>query len=183
MPAAPSNDIITLIRDDHQLVKRRLSDVPGAPTDLKASEFWELTQQLVRHEVAEEVVVYPALRELPGGDAVADSCIAEQSEAEELLAEMEDMDATSDAFDTALRKLTEAVLSHAEHEEKDVLTLLGEKDSSAHLAELGERYQVAKNSAPTHPHPNAPDTPPGNKVMGPITAVIDRMRDEIRSVA
>jgi hemerythrin superfamily protein len=33
----------------------------------RAEAFWQLTELLVRHEVAEEVVVYPALRKLTGG--------------------------------------------------------------------------------------------------------------------
>jgi iron-sulfur cluster repair protein YtfE (RIC family) len=47
---------------------------------------------LVRHEVAEELVVYPIIRRAPGGEQEAKTRIAEQSEAEELLAEMEKLD-------------------------------------------------------------------------------------------
>jgi|GEM_PF-5487241 len=39
---------------------------------LEQDLFWKLTNDLVRHEVAEERVVYPLLRGLPGGETVAD---------------------------------------------------------------------------------------------------------------
>jgi hypothetical protein len=31
--------------------------------------------------------------------------------------------------------------------------------------------------APTHPHPNAPDTPPGNVVGGAAAGMLDKARD------
>jgi Hemerythrin HHE cation binding domain len=182
VPTPPADDIIKLICEDHELVKLRLAEVPKSPRDPRGEAFWKLTHELVRHEAAEEVVVYPALRQLPRGGAVADSCIEEQSEAEQLLAHMEDMDTAGESFLSALGELTQAVLSHAEHEEKDVVSLLAESETSARLLELGERYQTAKNSAPTHPHPNPPDAPPVNKVVGPVAALYDRIRDEISSV-
>jgi hypothetical protein len=37
--------------------------------------------------------------------------------------------------------------------------------------------------APTHPHPNAPDTPPGNMVLGPVAALADRFRDAMRKAS
>lgn len=182
MPTTTPDDIIELIDEDHGLIKQRLFDAQQASKDRKAAAFWELTQQLVRHEVAEELVVYPDLRELPGGSAIADACIAEQGKAERSLADMEDMDVTADEFDSALVELSTAVLAHAQHEEREVLSLLREHCTAEQLLELGGRYQKAKSSAPTHPHPNAPDTPPGNKIVGPIAAVFDRIRDEIGSV-
>lgn len=182
MPKQPATDIIEMIREDHEIIKQGLTELPKSAGELRAAEFWALTQQLVRHEVAEEVVVFPALRQLPGGDAVADSCIAEQSEAERLLADMEDMDAGGQVFAGALQDLTAAVVAHAEHEERDVLTLLREAESSEHLVEMGARYSSAKEHAPTRPHPNAPNTPPGNRVVGPVAALFDRIRDAISSV-
>lgn len=48
--------------------------------------------------------------------------------------------------------------------------------------ELGRRYVKAKDAAPTHPHPHAPDTPPGNVVLGPVAALVDRVRDAAATV-
>lgn len=47
------------------------------------------------------------------------------------------------------------------------------------LDELGEKTRRAKKTAPTRPHPSAPDTPPGNKLLGPGVGLVDRARDLI----
>ena len=41
---------------------------------------------------------------------------------------------------------------------------------------------MVKKSAPPQPHPKAPDNPPSNKIVGPMAALVDRIRDEISSV-
>lgn len=45
------------------------------------------------------------------------------------------------------------------------------------LNELGDKVRTAKKTAPTRPHPSAPDTPPGNKLLGPGVGLMDRARD------
>jgi len=42
--------------------------------------------------------------------------------------------------------------------------------------DLGSRYEKAKASAPTRPHPHAPDTPPANKMLGPIAVLFESAR-------
>src|SRR6185437_6140227 len=96
--AAPSDDLVSVITQDHNAVRQRLSEFDSASPGSREELFWKLTDQLVRHEVAEQVVVYPALRELPGGGEVADLRIAEEENAEKLLASMEHLDPTGDEF-------------------------------------------------------------------------------------
>lgn len=177
MNTAPPDGIVTLLVEDHRSVEQRMADFVGTAPDSRAEAFWKLTDELVRHEVAEEVILYPALRSLPGGDRLADQRITEESEAEAQLARMEKLDPTSPEFMAEFTDLRAAVLEHAKAEERQVFPLVNEKVSSVRLVDLGERYQKAKHSAPNHPHPHAPDTPPGNKVVGPLAALIDRIRD------
>lgn len=40
----------------------------------------------------------------------------------------------------------------------------------------------AYSSAPTRPHPSAPDTSPGNAIAGPVAALSDRIRGAVRHV-
>jgi hypothetical protein len=39
--------------------------------------------------------------------------------------------------------------------------------------------QRVKDMAPTRPHPAAPDTPPGDLLLGPVTGLFDRLRDVV----
>ncbi|MBT3154973.1 hypothetical protein HTV45_29565 [Streptomyces sp. CHD11] len=43
--------------------------------------------------------------------------------------------------------------------------------------ELGEKVRMAKETAPTRPHPAATDTPPANKLLAPGAGMVDRLRD------
>lgn len=54
---------------------------------------------------------------------------------------------------------------------------------SADLAVLGEAMEAAKKMAPTHPHPMAPDCPPGNIVSGAWAKILDSGKDLVRGTA
>lgn len=84
------HDIIAELLNDHQQVKQMFSRMEQVAPGQAREMFWELTNELVRHEVAEEEILYPEVRKaLPQGDQLADERINEQSEAEELLAQIE----------------------------------------------------------------------------------------------
>jgi hemerythrin superfamily protein len=142
------SDVVTLLLEDHQEAKRALQTFEDADRARWAELFRKLADTLVRHEVAEEVVVYPVLRDEPGGAAIADARIAEQAEAEDLLSQMEQMDPTSDEFAEAFSTLQSAVLEHAGSEEAEVLPLLQEQEPSERLVEMGKRYTKVKSFAP-----------------------------------
>jgi hemerythrin superfamily protein len=174
-------DLIDLLLEDHQAAEALLGQVGQSGVD-QSQLFHDLVHDLVGHEVAEEEVVYPVVRSsLPGGDAVAEPRIAEQQQAEELLAKMEKMDEGSAEFAQALSHLRDEALAHAQKEEADVFPKLRDAVSRDRLVQLGQAYRMAKATAPTHPHPHAPNTPPGNLAAGSIAAIADRVRDAARS--
>jgi hemerythrin superfamily protein len=181
MAVLPTDDIVTLLAQDHETVGQRFTELESAAPELRADLFWELVTQLVRHEVAEEVIVYPALRHEPGGSAVADARQAEEAEAEKMLARLEKVDPTTEQFLGAIRDLHAAVLEHASNEEAEVFPLLLANEEPDFLTQLGQKFKGEKLAAPTHPHPHTPNTALANKVAGPIVAFIDRLRDEARA--
>lgn len=179
-----ATSIIKLIRADHERVKEHFGGLEDVSGDKLADWFCELRELLVRHEVAEEMTLYPTFRsEVAEGDKIADARIAEQQAAESKLAELEKMDPQSPSFLADLMQLRPAVLEHAKKEEADVLSRLEQVLSAERLEDLGRTYELAMASAPTHPHPHAPDTPPGNLVLGPVAAIADRMRDAIKKAS
>jgi hemerythrin superfamily protein len=176
-------NLVQLLLADHRQAEHLLDRFADVGADRRDEAFCELTYTLVRHEVAEEEVVYPVLRRyVDGGDDLADMRIAEQAKAEELLAEMEKAGVDSAAFPAMFTTLRSEVLAHAQAEELSVFPELTTSVRADELRELGTRYNLAKKVAPNHPHPHAPDTPPGNLVLGPVAAVVDRARDAIRAV-
>ncbi|HWE71350.1 MAG TPA: hemerythrin domain-containing protein [Acidimicrobiales bacterium] len=176
----PPHSVIDLLLADHEQVERLFEQMIDGEVDLWPQRFCELRERLVQHEAAEEVVVYPALRQVdPAGGSIADSRLREQAAAEKMLEEMEGMDEGDPAFAEALPALQAAVLEHAEAEEEQVFPRLERFVDPGVLLEMGEKYQAAKSSAPTHPHPHIPNTPPVNRLLAPVAAVADRMRDAI----
>ena len=170
-------ELVALLAEDHQLITTRFSEVAEAGPSTIREAFWKLADVLVRHEVAEETVVYPLMRGWPEGDRIADERITEQGEAERSLAELESLDPGTPEFETHLSQLQTMVTDHARREEDTVFPLLRQHVPSEDAVLLGERYSAAKASAPNHPHPSLPDTPPGNVIMGNIAALFDRVRD------
>jgi hemerythrin superfamily protein len=184
MAGTATDDIVTKLLKDHQQAKQMLSRMQQGGTSKAREMFWDLTKELVRHEIAEEEVVYPEVRKtVPNGERLADARIKEQAEAEELLKKMEKAGADDKGFPANFEKLHKAVLEHAEKEERLIFEPMRTAIDAERRATLGQRYEKAKAAAPTHPHPGAPDTPPGNIVLGPVAALIDRARDAMHKAA
>jgi hemerythrin superfamily protein len=176
-------DVLTLLKQDHQAAEALLRQFDQTALADREEYFCEVVHTLVAHEVAEELVVYPVLRDgSREGEEVVYARIGEQAEAEATLAELEDIDRQSDEFTTTFLRLRDAVLAHAQGEEATVFPLLVTATTVEKRQELGDRYQKAQEIAPTHPHPHAPDMPPGNTIIGPITAIFDRFRDVLHRV-
>jgi len=146
--------LVPLLLANHEEAKSRLQRVEQAAASKRDEAFCELTYALVRHEVAEEEVVYPAVRRyVDGGDDLADMRIAEQSKAEDLLAEMEKVGVGSPQFPAMFTTLRSEVLAHAQAEGQSVFSELSA--SPDELLELGKRYELAKMVAPTRPPASA----------------------------
>lgn len=176
--------VIEKLLEDHQLVRKTFASFETAGRAQWWDIFEKITRDLVQHEIAEEEIVYPVVRkQLPDGDDLADTRISEQSEAEELMEKMEKKGRKDKNFAANLTKLRLAVLEHAAEEERTVFAPLANAVDRDQLEKMADRYEKAKQTAPTHPHPMAPDTPPGNMVLGPVAAMADRFRDAMRKAS
>src|SRR3954454_17218174 len=113
-------DVIEVLEHDHREVEemfKELESLRGAATDEARSRRKELTDQvtieLVRHSVAEEVLVYPKVEDKVGEDEV-EHAREEHAEAEETLKRLEKLDADDPAFDDELATLMEEIRHHIE---------------------------------------------------------------------
>ncbi|MFJ8849336.1 hemerythrin domain-containing protein [Streptomyces sp. NPDC102437] len=138
----------------------------------------ELTIELVRHSVAEEMYLYPAVRKhVEDGDVIADKELSDHAQVEQHLKDLEGMAADDPQFDPLVAQLKLEVSGHVRDEEDRLFPLLAAACTPAALDELGDKVRTAKKMAPTRPHPSAPSTPPGNKLLGPGVGLVDRARD------
>nr|WP_243719800.1 hemerythrin domain-containing protein [Actinomadura sp. KC06] len=79
---------------------------------------------------------------------------------------MEQTDTEDQRFTTLVRRLIDDVSAHVQEEEGTLFPGLAGNTGPDEPRTLGDKVQSAKRTAPTRPHPSAPDTPPLNKLTG-----------------
>ncbi|MEU7057992.1 hemerythrin domain-containing protein [Streptomyces sp. NPDC046197] len=175
-------DVIQELTTDHREVEEIFAQIEALPTgDKRRKDLAEqATIELVRHSVAEEMYLYPAVRHhLPDGDSIADREIEDHSEAERTMKELEDCSAGEARFDQLIGRLMREIREHVTDEEQNLFPQLRQAAGADALEDLGEKVRRAKKVAPTRPHPAAPDTPPANKLLAPGAGLVDRIRDAV----
>lgn len=178
-----TQDIITLITQDHEEVRQLLAQIETAEAEERGELFRTLVGELARHEASEEAIVHPTLRdEVSDGQTVAQEVLEEENQAEKLLARMEDMDPATPEFMEAFNSLRDDVIAHADHEEREEHPRLRETLSEDRRRHMAEGWTQLKELAPTRPHPHTPQTPEVRAAVGPIAGVFDRARDAARRV-
>ncbi|HEX5742259.1 MAG TPA: hemerythrin domain-containing protein [Pilimelia sp.] len=177
-------DLVDVLLTDHREIETLFRRWESA--DITATERRTLTDvaiaELVRHAVAEEEYLYPTIQEiLPDGVAVAEREIAAHAEVERLMKDLEARDAEDPDFLATGRSLIAAVRAHVAEEEAELFPALREACAPSTLERLAGMAEMAKASAPTRPHPSAPDHPPWNMLLAPGLGLVDRLRDALRS--
>jgi hemerythrin superfamily protein len=174
------DDVVAFLTAQHNLIEDMFDEVLLA-SDPEAREkpFIELRQLLAVHETAEEMLVHPRVRrEFKAGDEIVDSLLKEEHDAKEQLAKIEKIDVTSQHFIDELGKLRDAVLEHAEQEERDEFPKLQGELDDAELKRMGSAVRAAEAIAPTRPHPGV-ESAKLNFAVGPFASMLDRARDLI----
>ena len=178
-------DAVDLILADHRLVDHlfdRYEAMDGSePPEVKRELVREFTRELSIHAAIEEQLFYPMVRdELPQGDDLVEESLDEHQGVKELLAAIEDTDPAEPKFDERVTMLIREVRHHVQEEETEILPGLRARLSTDVLQDLGRRLADAKATAPTHPHPNAPNEGGAVKTMGDrAMGMVDRVRDDM----
>src|SRR3954471_21871126 len=121
--ADEQRDVIEVLEHDHREVEDMFTELEalrGASTDEDKERRKALTEQvtieLVRHSVAEEVIVYPEVEQKVSAEE-AEHARKEHAEAEETLHRLEKLDADDPAFDDELATLMGEIRHHIADEE------------------------------------------------------------------
>ncbi|MBQ0986949.1 hemerythrin domain-containing protein [Streptomyces sp. F63] len=175
-------NVIDELTTDHREADEIFGRIEALPPgDARRKELAdEAVIELVRHSVAEEMHLYPAVRQyLPDGDSIADKEIEDHSSAERTMKQLESLEADDPDFDRLVTTLMREIRLHVEDEETTLFPRLRAAADAEELDRLGEKVRQAKQTAPTRPHPSAPSTPPANKLLAPGTGLVDRARDAL----
>jgi hemerythrin superfamily protein len=174
-------DVVDELTTDHRealalLDRIAASKDPGERRDLTDT----VIAEVVRHAVAEEMYVYPAMREhLPDGDQAVKHDTEEHKELEEVMKQLEAVDPTEPRFDTLVGQMTDMLRHHASDEETEQFPQLRARVPHEQLVSLREKVDTAKRVAPTRPHPSAPNAELFHKLAGPGVGLVDRLRDRL----
>src|SRR3954470_24118543 len=176
-------DVIEVLEHDHREVEEmfaELESLRGASSEEDRERRKTLTEQvtieLVRHSVAEEVLVYPEVERKVSSEE-AEHAREEHAEAEETLQRLEKLDADDPAFDDELAELMREIRHHIEDEEGEMFAHMRQVIDPEELERLGGRVEAFKKVAPTRPHPNVPNEALPRTAAGPAASLFDRMRD------
>jgi hemerythrin superfamily protein len=181
--ADEQKDVIEILEQDHREVEEmfaELESLRGASTEEEQERRKAVTEQvtieLVRHSVAEEVLVYPRVEDKVSAEE-AEHAREEHAEAEETLHRLEKLDADDPAFDDELATLMAEIRHHIADEEGEMFAHMRQVIDADELRTLGARVEAFKKVAPTRPHPNVPNEPLPRMAAGPAASLFDRMRD------
>jgi hemerythrin-like domain-containing protein len=174
-------DVVDILTTDHHEVLDLLQQIK-ITTD--AEERRDLADtvisELVRHSVAEEMYVYPAMKKyLPDGDEAVDHDVEEHKELEQTMKKLESVDAQSGEFAQLLGELEDILRDHVSDEENEQFPQLRVQVPREELIEIGGKVENAKKLAPTRPHPSAPNSEVFHKLVGPGVGLVDRLRDKL----
>ena len=174
-------DVVDELMTDHREALELLDRIasitdPDERRDLADT----VISEVVRHAIAEEMYVYPAMREhVPDGEQAVKHDNQEHQQLEEVMKRLEAVQPTDPQFDALVGEMTDQLRHHAHDEETEQFPLLRERVPRDELVKLRDKVDTAKKLAPTRPHPGAPHSALFHKLVGPGVGLVDRLRDKL----
>jgi hemerythrin superfamily protein len=174
-------DVVDVLTADHRDITALIAEIWTVRDPMMRRDLTDtVISELVRHAVAEEMYVYPAMRKhLPDGDKAVEHDTEEHKELEQAMKKLEGLEVAAPEFDDTLRKLEEILADHVQDEEKEQFPQLRSRIPHDELVEMAGKVETAKKLAPTRPHPGAPNSELFHKIAGPGVGLVDRLRDMI----
>src|SRR3954447_21485630 len=124
-PQTDQDDVVSLLVAQHERIRSLFEEVDKAVgREAKQARFNELRRLLAVHETAEELIVHPEARHAEGGSDVVDARLREERDAKEVLSDLDGMKVTDPGFADRFSELRQAVLDHADSEEREEFPLL-----------------------------------------------------------
>ncbi len=143
-------DAITLLTEDHDALKKLLAEIKETTDRAEKTRgelFSRIKMELTVHEVIEEEIFYPALKEHPRAKEIVLEGYEEHHVVDEIMGELEGLEPTDEAFGPKAKVMAENIEHHIEEEEGEMFKQARQVFDADELAELGERMAQRKESA------------------------------------
>jgi hemerythrin-like domain-containing protein len=141
---------LTLLKDDHDRIKKLLAQIKETTEraeKTRAELFSEIKQGLTVHEVIEEEIFYPALKEHPKAKEIVLEGYEEHHVVDEIMGELEGLDPTDESFGPKAKVMAENVEHHIEEEEGEMFEQARRVFDDSELEELGRRMAERRDTA------------------------------------
>jgi hemerythrin-like domain-containing protein len=143
-------DAIALLKADHDKVKKLLTELDSTTErGVKTREelFATIKGELTVHEVIEEEIFYPALKEHPKAKDIVLEAYEEHHVVDQVMAELEGLDVSDETWGAKATVMKENVEHHIDEEEREMFAQARKVFDKAELEQLGTRMEERKASA------------------------------------
>ncbi|KAJ7173048.1 hypothetical protein C8R43DRAFT_874269 [Mycena crocata] len=178
---ASKQTLTEAIKEDHQEMYEYYEYYQKAAGDLDTQTRWarQLTWEIARHAVGEEIIVYPLMEKHLGeqGLKLADHDREEHQHVKEMLSKMESLNPGTDEYDKIISRMMASLHKHNDDEEIEDLPLLEPHLGANGSKDAASQFSLTKKFVPTRAHPGAPNKPPFETLGGFLVAPIDKLKD------
>jgi hemerythrin-like domain-containing protein len=140
-------DAITLLKQDHDKVKKMLSELDETTERaLKTREglFTKLKEELQAHETIEEEIFYPALKEHPKAKELVLEGYEEHNVVDLVMGEIDETPFDDERWGAKLTVMKENVEHHIDEEESEMFKQARDVFDRRELDDLGSRMELRK---------------------------------------
>jgi hemerythrin-like domain-containing protein len=138
---------IQLLKDDHDAMKKMLTELESTTergTKTRAALFAKVREELTVHEVIEEEIFYPALKEHPKAKEIVLEAYEEHGVVDMIMAEIEGVAFDDETWGAKFTVMKENIEHHIEEEEKEMFEQARDVFDGSELEALGERMMSRK---------------------------------------
>ena len=148
---------IRMLTDDHRAVKKLLSELETTTErGVKTREelFTRIKADLTIHEIIEEEIFYPALKEHPKAKDIVLEGYEEHNVVDTLMRELSSLPYDHETWGAKAKVMQENIEHHIEEEEGEMFKKARQVFDEAELEELGDRMARRRVSAEREPAPS-----------------------------
>jgi hemerythrin HHE cation binding domain-containing protein len=140
-------DALQLLKDDHDRVKKMLEEIDSTTERAEKTRtqgLAKLKQEISAHEVIEEEIFYPALREHAEAKDIVLEAFEEHDVVNMIMSEIEQTPVDDETWGAKFTVMKENLEHHIEEEEGEMFDKAREIFDRETLVSLGERMQARK---------------------------------------
>jgi hemerythrin-like domain-containing protein len=141
---------ITMLTEDHREVERMLDELePTTERGIKTRTelFARIKGALTVHELIEEEIFYPALRDHPKAKDIVLEAYEEHNVVDSIMSELERLPVDDETWGAKAKVMIENLRHHIEEEENEMFPTARRVFDADELTQLGERMAERRKSA------------------------------------